>query len=91
MKLRSRFAVLVESQGGEQLKSDRQAIDTLREQTNILEAENRQLRKIVVDREQLERSHNVRFFGIFTDDEVLDKKIIDLFMNNLGVSIPTKP
>ncbi|CAH2004843.1 unnamed protein product [Acanthoscelides obtectus] len=85
-----RVAVLVKKQFEEQLKSHRQAIDTLRKQTNILEAENRRLRKFVDHREQLlERNHNVRIFGIeFTNGEVLDKKIIDLFVNNLKVNIP---
>ncbi|CAH1985427.1 unnamed protein product [Acanthoscelides obtectus] len=83
-----KVAVLVEKQFEEQLKSHRQAIDTLREQTNILEAENRRLRMFVDHREQLERNHNVRIFGIeLTNGEVLDKKIIDLFVNNLKVNI----
>ncbi|CAH2020710.1 unnamed protein product [Acanthoscelides obtectus] len=82
---------LVEKQFEERLNRNEEEIQTLCDRVENLEKDNRRLIIKMDDQEQMERSQNVRIFGLKEEGaEDLGNVIVDLFQNKLKVNIQEK-
>ncbi|CAH1995383.1 unnamed protein product [Acanthoscelides obtectus] len=82
---------LAEKQFEERFNRNEEEIQTLCDRVENLEKDNRRLIMKMDDQEQMERSQNVRIFGLKEEGaEDLGNVIVDLFQNKLKVNIQEK-